>query len=131
MQNNENVSMNGFFSDKLGFFGLLGALPMSFTDRILQNESFDNIDTFFDEMLFLLIELQKIQHSCLIPILEEKRKEHKIQKFWKIINITRNNRIGIDRIGQFILGHEKRYIDNFTSSYGIGRINSILLKSLK
>lgn len=130
MQNNENISMNGFFKEVRGFFGLLGALPMSFTDRILQNESFDNIDTFFDEMLFLLDELPKIKHSCLIPILEEKRREHKIKRYWKVIPITRNNRIGIDRIGQFILGHEKRYIDN-TSSYGIGRINSILLTSLK
>jgi hypothetical protein len=126
MPNNESVSMNGFFENKLDFFGAKGGLPLSFTDRILQNTSFDEIDNFFNEMLFLLEEIKiTVLHSCLINLITNKFKQNSVErKVWKTINIYNYNRIGKDKIGFLILGHRKRYI-GYSTSHPLGKINFI------
>ena len=133
MISNDSISMNGFFVKRLSFFGLLGGLPLSFTARVLQNDIYKDIDIFFDEFLFLLEEIKnETHHSCLMGFIRNKlRKENGI-KVWKIIPINHNNRLNVNRIGSFIIGHQKRYITKVELN-PIGRINyiKIVSKNLK
>lgn len=91
--------------DYSSFFGLYGALPMAFTEMLLYDFEFDNIDDFFDEAFasIILKNAEFIEQESKFARCFIKEKKHLSNFSNKFISI-KNNQIGIDKLNWIILG---------------------------
>jgi len=89
------------------FFGLHGALPMAFTERVLFFSVYDQIASFFDEIFANFIvakeqEYYEIVHNYIK--LFKRRKKPNLNKI-KLVKINENfNKVGKTKISRFLLG---------------------------
>jgi hypothetical protein len=107
---NRNINMSPkmhFGMEFNSFFGLNGALPMAFTERLLYLANEDNVSEFFNDLFvyYLTSKEQKyynITHQY-IRLFKKKDRTHggKI----KMIKIDRNfNNLGFSKLSRIVLG---------------------------
>lgn len=108
--NNQNVDMSSPISKGMEFkqfFGLHGAMPLAFTDRILQNSIEDSIFIFFDKMFADFITLREFKYYKIAHSYIKLFQKIKFQKLPtnKLIPIAKNfNHLGKIKLGFCIIG---------------------------
>jgi hypothetical protein len=121
IQSNRDVVMSPSIIDGMkykSFFGLYGALPIAFTERILYFAKEESVFSFFDEIFAKYITEKEVDYYKIvfnyITLFKRKKIINKNQsiKFCKINNLY--NTIGISKLNYFILGAKSPVFINKT-----------------
>lgn len=127
--NNRDVDMSSHLVTGMeykAFFGLHGALPMAFTERILHSASQEGIISFFDEVFANFIVKNEQTYYALVHsyINLFKRKKNTKKTEIKFVSIDKRfNQIGVTNVGQFLLGKKApTMLESHTTMSRLGEI---------